>query len=73
DGTIRHANQNFCDAVGYTLAEIQGKHHSTFATPEYRASAEYSEFWARLNRGEFDAGEYKRIAKGGREIWIQAS
>src|SRR4029079_8067945 len=49
DGTIVTANPNFLDAMGYTLAEIQSQHHSMFATPEYRASAEYREFWARLN------------------------
>ena len=73
DGTIIHANENFCQTVGYTLEEIQGKHHRIFAEPEYAASAEYREFWARLNRGEFDSGEYKRLGKGGKEIWINAS
>ena len=73
DGTIITANQNFLDALGYSLAEIQGKHHSMFVAPAMRDSAEYRAFWANLNRGEFQAGEYKRIAKGGRGIWIQAS
>lgn len=73
DGTIRTANENFLNAVGYTLGEIQGKHHSMFAETAYRNSPEYREFWAKLNRGEFDAGEYKRIGKGGKEVWIQAS
>ena len=73
DGTIITANDNFLGAVGYSLPEIQGQHHSMFATPEYGASAEYREFWAALNRGEYDAGEYKRLGKGGKEIWIQAS
>ena len=73
DGTIITANQNFCDALGYSLAEIQGKHHSMFVAPAGRESPEYRAFWANLNRGEFQAGEFGRIAKGGREIWIQAS
>ena len=73
DGKILHANDNFCAALGYTIEEIRGQHHSMFAEPAYRASHEYKSFWEKLGRGEFDAGQYKRIAKGGREIWIQAS
>ena len=73
DGSIVAANANFLGAVGYSLAEIQGKHHSMFVEPAERESAAYREFWARLNRGEFQAAQYKRIAKGGREVWIQAS
>jgi len=73
DGTILTANDNFLNTVGYTLAEIQGKHHSMFAQTDYASSAEYRAFWERLNCGEFDAGEYKRIGKGGKEVWIQAS
>ena len=59
--------------MGYTLAEIQGKHHSMFVEPAERDSAAYREFWAKLNRGEFQAAEYKRIGKGGKEIWILAT
>ncbi|ABD90038.1 methyl-accepting chemotaxis protein [Rhodopseudomonas palustris] len=73
DGTVITANENFLGVMGYSLAEIQGKHHSMFVTVEDRASAGYAEFWARLNRGEFMAAEYKRIAKGGGEIWILAT
>ena len=73
DGTIVTANDNFLKALGYSLAEIQGKHHSLFVDPAERSSAAYSEFWARLNRGEYQAGEYKRLGRGGREIWIEAS
>lgn len=73
DGSIITANQNFLNALGYSLAEIQGKHHSMFVEPAMRDSAVYREFWAALNRGEYQAAEYKRIAKGGREVWIQAS
>ncbi len=73
DGTIITANDNFLQTLGYTLPEIQGKHHRMFAEPTYAASPEYAAFWEKLNRGEFDAGRYKRIGKGGKEIWIQAS
>jgi methyl-accepting chemotaxis protein len=73
DGTIRVANQNFLNAMGYSLGEIQGKHHGMFVEPDQRNSAAYREFWDTLNRGQYQAAEYKRIAKGGREIWIQAS
>jgi len=73
DGTIITANDNFLKALGYTLAEIQGKHHSMFVEQAERGSAAYREFWARLNRGENQAAEYKRIGKGGREVWILAS
>ena len=73
DGTIRWANENFLKTVGYTLDEIKGKHHSMFAEATYATSPEYAAFWQRLNEGQFDAGEYKRFGKGGKEIWIQAS
>ncbi|MGJ5150302.1 MULTISPECIES: methyl-accepting chemotaxis protein [unclassified Bradyrhizobium] len=73
DGTIVTANDNFLNALGYSLPEIQGKHHSMFVSPEERNSAAYREFWAALNRGEYQAAEYKRIGKGGKEVWIQAS
>jgi methyl-accepting chemotaxis protein len=73
DGTILTANQNFLSTLGYSLAEIQGKHHSMFVTPADRESSAYREFWASLNRGEFQSGEYKRIGKGGKDVWILAS
>jgi methyl-accepting chemotaxis protein len=73
DGTIITANDNFLAAVGYSLDEIAGKHHRMFAEPDYAASREYTEFWDKLRRGEFQAAEYKRLGKGGKEIWIQAS
>lgn len=73
DGTIVTANENFCKTLGYSLAEIQGKHHSLFVAPAERDSAAYREFWAKLNRGDYQAGEFKRIGKGGREVWILAS
>lgn len=73
DGTILHANPNFLEVMGYTLEEVRGKHHRIFVDPAYANSAEYSNFWTKLRRGEFDAGEYRRLGKGGREVWIQAS
>lgn len=73
DGTIVTANDNFLGAVGYSLDEVKGRHHSMFVDSAYRQSAEYREFWAKLGRGEFQAAEYMRIGKGGRVIWIQAS
>ena len=73
DGTIVHANDNFLQTLGYTLEEIQGKHHAMFVDAEYAQSREYRDFWANLGRGEFEAGQYRRLGKGGREIWIQAS
>jgi methyl-accepting chemotaxis protein len=73
DGTILTANRNFLDAVGYELNEIQGRHHSMFVDPAEKDSAAYREFWGALRRGEFQAAEYRRIGKGGREVWIQAS
>lgn len=72
-GNILKANENFCNALGYRLDEIVGKHHSMFCEPAYTATPEYRAFWARLGRGEYDAGAYKRLAKGNSEIWIQAS
>ena len=73
DGTIITANDNFLITLGYTLEEIQGKHHSLFVEPAYKASREYQDFWEKLNRGEFESQEYKRLGKGGKEVWIQAS
>jgi PAS domain S-box-containing protein len=73
DGTIVTANLRFLEAMGYTLAEIQGKHHRIFVDETYRASAEYREFWEKLNRGEFHAAQFRRIGKGGKEVWIEAS
>src|SRR5690348_12922881 len=73
DGTIRHANAKFLEAMGYTLDEIRGKHHSIFVEPAYRESAEYREFWERLRRGEYQAGQFKRHGKNGKPVWIEAS
>ncbi|HCS66113.1 MAG TPA: chemotaxis protein [Cellvibrio sp.] len=73
DGTVLNANQNFLLVMGYSLDEIKGRHHSMFVDPDYRASNEYRSFWERLARGDFEAGQYKRLGKGGKEVWIQAS
>ncbi|SDD80412.1 methyl-accepting chemotaxis protein [Rhodospira trueperi] len=73
DGTVLTANQNFLSALGYSLDEIKGRHHSMFVEEAHKASPEYRQFWEALNRGEFQAAEYKRFGKGGREVWIQAS
>lgn len=73
DGTIIWANENFLSAVGYSLDEVKGKHHSIFVEPDYSKSDEYKLFWENLNKGRFDTGEYKRLGKNNREIWIQAS
>ena len=73
DGTILHANELFLDAMGYSMAEIQGRHHSMFVSPEVRDSAEYAELWASLNRGEFIQREFQRVGKDGREVWIHGS
>ncbi|MEU4158343.1 PAS domain-containing methyl-accepting chemotaxis protein [Actinoplanes sp. NPDC026670] len=73
DGTILDANQNFLDTMGYTLDEIVGQHHRMFMPPGTAGQAEYVEFWKKLTRGEFASGEFKRMAKGGREVWLLAS
>jgi methyl-accepting chemotaxis protein len=73
DGTVIDANDNFLRVMGYTIQEVRGQHHRMFVEHSYADSAEYREFWAKLGRGEYDANQYKRIAKGGREVWIQAS
>ncbi|RTL65623.1 MAG: PAS domain S-box protein [Hyphomicrobiales bacterium] len=72
-GTILDANDNFLFAVGYSKAEIVGQHHSLFVDPAEARQPAYAEFWARLGRGEFVAQEFRRLGKGGREVWIQAS
>jgi methyl-accepting chemotaxis protein len=73
DGNILTANDNFLSLLGYTLKEVKGKHHRIFCEESYAKSQEYKKFWEKLHSGEFDSGEYKRIAKNGREIYIQAT
>lgn len=73
DGTIIAANENFLSTVNYSMEEIKGKHHRMFCETKLSNSNEYKDFWAKLNRGEYDTGEYKRIGRDGKEIWISAS
>ncbi len=73
DGTIVTANENFLKALGYRLEEVKGRHHSLFVESAYRETAEYHQFWAALNRGEFQMAQFKRIGKDGKEVWIEAS
>ena len=73
DGNILDANQNFLNAMGYTLKDIQGQHHRMFVSREYGQSPAYKEFWARLRLGEFQTATFQRFGKHGKEIWIQAS
>ncbi|MFN0265061.1 PAS domain-containing protein [Tepidamorphus sp. 3E244] len=73
DGTIIWANQNFLDGLGYQLEEIRGQHHRMFCESDYVASPDYKQFWKMLAEGNFQSGEYRRLGKGGEEIWIQAT
>ncbi len=73
DGIILDANENFCGAVGYNLSEIVGKHHRMFVAPVYAASSEYAAFWDKLATGSFHEGQYKRVRKDGRDLWIHAT
>jgi methyl-accepting chemotaxis protein len=71
-GIVTGANANFLELMGYTLAEVKGQHHRMFCDAEYARSEAYRAFWEKLARGEFDGGEYHRVVKGGRDVWIQA-
>ena len=73
DGIILNANENFLTTVGYQLHEIVGQHHRMFVSPTYGVSDAYKQFWAKLNQGLFHAGEFERIGKSGKRIWIQAT
>ena len=73
DGTVLTANRNFLETMGFQLDEVQGRHHRVFCEPGYAATPEYAAFWERLGRGAFEGGEYLRFAKGGREVWLQAT
>ncbi|CAL4868533.1 Biofilm dispersion protein BdlA [Asticcacaulis sp. MM231] len=73
DGTVLAANENFLDVLGYRLDEIKGHHHQMFCDPTYVASPDYKRFWSRLAAGEFIADEFRRIGKGGKIAYIQAS
>ncbi len=72
-GEILSANENFLTALGYTLPEIVGRHHSMFCDPAFVQSSDYRQFWVELEGGRYQTGEFRRIAKGGREVWIVAS
>lgn len=72
-GNILAVNENFAKVTGYSQKEILGNHHSMFIEPSYRGSQEYKAFWDKLGQGEADAGQYKRVGKGGKEIWLQAT
>lgn len=72
-GNILSANDQFLRCMGYSLEEIKGKHHRIFVDPNLHDSLDYRDFWERLRRGEFQSSLYKRIGKGGREVWIEAS
>ena len=73
DGTIRSANDNFLRAAGYRAEEVQGRHYDLFVEPAQHASPEYRALWEKLGRGEHEAGRFRRIARDGRAIWLQAS
>lgn len=73
EGSIITANKNFLATTGYSLEEIKGQHHRMFCEDDFKNSPQYGELWAKLKRGEFDAGEYKRLGKGGKPVYIQAS
>jgi len=73
DGTVLTANRNFLDLMGYRLQEVTGKHHRMFVDPVQAAGDEYAQFWQRLAQGAFEGGIYRRLAKGGREVWLQAT
>jgi methyl-accepting chemotaxis protein len=73
EGRILHANDNFLAVMGYDLPEVRGQHHRMFCDPQFAHSAEYQSFWERLGRGGFNAGEYCRIRKDGKQVWILAS
>jgi methyl-accepting chemotaxis protein len=73
DGTIVDANDLFLRTMGYEIDAVKGKHHRMFVLEDYGHSADYEDFWQKLNRGEYLSGEFKRVAKDGREVWLQAS
>jgi methyl-accepting chemotaxis protein len=73
EGTVLFANDNFLQASGYSLAEIRGQHHRMFVDPEDRDTPKYREFWTKLRRGETQSAQYKRVARNGRPLWVQAT
>ncbi|UVE44222.1 PAS domain-containing protein [Pseudomonas chlororaphis] len=73
DGSVITANQNFLDRLGYSLAELKGKHHRIFCKPELANSNAYQDFWRRLNQGEFFSGQFERVDKRGQSVWLEAN
>ncbi|MET3482384.1 PAS domain-containing methyl-accepting chemotaxis protein [Methylobacterium sp. 1973] len=73
DGTVLSANQNFLDLLGYTLDEIKGRSHALLVEPIFRDTPAYQSFWNGLRRGEFQSGEFRRVTKDGRQVWIQGT
>lgn len=73
DGTVRTANALFLDALGYSLAEIVGRHHRMFVESAYAGTSAYEDFWSNLRSGRYQSGQFKRLAKDGRPVWIEAS
>jgi len=73
DGSILDANQNFLNLAGYSLAELKGKHHKLFCKPAMADGGEYQDFWRRLNNGEFFTGQFERVGKGGKTLWLEAT
>jgi methyl-accepting chemotaxis protein len=73
DGKVMSANENLLRIFGYQLAEIRGQHHRLFVDPDEAQAPAYQRFWEGLRRGEFQSAEYRRIGKGGRQVWIQAT
>ncbi|ABY98425.1 TPA: PAS domain S-box protein [Pseudomonas putida] len=73
DGTILDANERFCQAMGYSVDELRGKHHRLFCEPDYAKSAEYQQLWRELGQGKAISGTFERIDKAGREVWLEAS
>src|SRR3546814_1036585 len=71
-GNILTANDLFLNTLGYTMAELKGRHHSTLVDVAHRSSPEYREFWEKIGRGDYEAGKYRRIRKDGSDVWIQA-
>ncbi|MDH0757303.1 PAS domain-containing methyl-accepting chemotaxis protein [Pseudomonas juntendi] len=72
-GRVIKANQNFLDTMGYRLDEVVGRHHGLFCLPHERESAEYRQFWASLNRGEYHSHRFERVNKQGQTVYLEAS
>ncbi len=72
-GKVLHANDKFCEAMGYKLDEIQGQHHSMFVDADYRSSADYRSFWLKLADGQHQEGQFCRLNRSGKEVWLQAT